>query len=225
MNRSRTLPVAVSLTAAAALILSGCGGGDDKGSGNDKIAGAEGDSGKTSAEPADKSSEAPRIDRPKMELPSDVRLAFDKAAVSDEGAAALGDAQNFVRAVIHGIVKQDADDAAYKFYSEFQSPAWKYAKQQIQANIKAGVTVTGKSRYTRPQVKPVEGAKDVVVSFCSNDSSFYSKDVKSGKTLRTKDSLRDYSHWQIGMTPAKKTEGLWQAKAIQVKESAAQCRE
>ncbi|MEV5979851.1 hypothetical protein [Streptomyces sp. NPDC052114] len=224
MNRSRLRPIAVSLTATAALLLTACGGGDgDGGSGKDKIAGADGGAEKSTS-PSDKAGKDADIIRPEMQFPSDVELVFDKGTATAEQSAALGDAQNFVRAVIYGIVKQNADDATYKFYSEIQSPAWKYAKQQIKANVDAGVTVTGESRYTRTQVKPVEGTKDVVVTFCSNDSKFYSKDVKSKKTLRTKESLRDYSHWQIGMTPAHKTKGLWHAKAIQVQESASQCR-
>lgn len=225
MNRSRTLPAAVvSLTAATALLLTGCGGGDSKDSGEDKIAGAEDGGAKKSAAPSDKASEAPGIDRPEMKFPSDVQLSFAKSNVSTEQAAPLGDAQNFVRSVIYGVVKQDPEDATYKFYSEFQSPAWNYAKEQIKANVDAGFTITGESRYTRSQVKPVKGTKAFVVTFCSNDSKFYSKNIKSEKTQRTEESIRDYSYWQIGMTPSTKNKGLWRAKDIKVQESAAQCR-
>ncbi|MEV8567873.1 hypothetical protein AB0436_20235 [Streptomyces sp. NPDC051322] len=225
MNRSRVLPVAVSLTVAAALLLTGCGGGDRKGSGNGKLVGADTGSAKRGASPSSSAmSKVPHIDRPDMKFPADVELVFDDAGVTDpDQAAALGDAENFVRAVIYGIVEQDADDAVYKFYSEFQSPAQKYAKQQIDASVGAGLTVTGVSRYTGAKIQSVNGTKDVVVTFCSNDSRFYSKETDSGKIRKTKMSVRDYSYWQIGMHPKKATDGLWRANEIKVQGDAARC--
>ncbi|WP_328536510.1 hypothetical protein [Streptomyces sp. NBC_00344] len=226
MNRSRVLPVAVSLTAAAALLLTGCGGGDKKDPGNDKIAGADTGSAKKSASPSGQAtSQAPDIKRPDMKFPADVNLLFDKTDLTDaDQAAALVDAQNFVRAVMFGVVKQDADNAAYKFYSEFQSPAQSYAKEQIQKSIDAGLTVTGDSRYTGAKVQTVKSAKTAVVTFCSNDSKFYSREVKSRKVHTTEESVSDYAFWQIGMVPSSSTDGLWRAKEIKVQGEAAQCR-
>ncbi|MCX4723551.1 hypothetical protein [Streptomyces sp. NBC_01306] len=225
MNRSRALPAAVSFAAAAALLLTGCGGGD-KGSGNDKIAGADGGGAKKTAAPSKPApSKAPGIDRPVMKFPSDVSLVFDKASLPNaDQAAALGDAENFVRAVIYGVTKHDVDNSAYKFYSEFQSPAQQYAKEQIQKNIDAGLTATGVSRYTGAKVQMVKGTKSAVVTFCSNDSKFYSKEIKSAKVHKTEESLSDYAFWQVGMMPSTATKGLWRASEIKVQGEAAQCR-
>ncbi|WP_405563284.1 hypothetical protein [Streptomyces sp. NBC_01180] len=224
MNRSRVLPVAVSFAAAAALLLTGCGGGD-KGSSNDKIAGADDGGAKKTAAPSKPApSKAPGIDRPVMKLPSDVSLVFDKTSLSNaDQVAALGDAENFVRSIVYGVTKQDANNSAYEFYSEYQSPAQQYAKQQISKNIDLGLTVTGVGHYTGARVQMVKGTKSAVATFCDNDTKFYSKEVKSGKIHRTKESVSDYTFWQVGMTPSAAGKGLWRAKEIKVQGDAAQC--
>ncbi|MEU5957300.1 hypothetical protein [Streptomyces sp. NPDC047525] len=225
MNRSRTLPVAVvSLTAATALLLTGCGGGDDKDSGKDKIAGADGGGAKKSASPSPDASAASKIDRPEMNFPSDVDLTFDKVNLSDtDQVAAWNDAQNYARAIEYGIVKQDAGDAGYKFYSEIGSPAQSYAKKQIKDHIDAGYTVTGERRYTDVKVQTVTKQKTIAVTFCTNDNKLFGKEVKSKKVLRTKPSIKDYSSWQISMTASTKTKGLWRADLIKVEGESQEC--
>ncbi|MCF3125420.1 hypothetical protein IPZ68_37855 [Streptomyces arenae] len=225
MNRSHLRPIAVSLTVTAALLLTACGGGDgDGGSGKDKIAGADGGTEK-SASPSDKAGEAADIDRPKLEFPSDVELTFDKPSLSDpDQIAALNDAQNYARGIALGVVKQDADDAAYKFYSEYGSPAHKYAKDQIKQYIDGGYTVTGERRYTKTKVQTVAKKKTIAVTFCSNDNKFFGKEVKSKKVLQTKPSIKDYSLWQISMTASKSTKGLWRADLVKVESEAQQCQ-
>lgn len=225
MNRSRTLPVAaVSMAAAAALLLSGCGGGEDKDSGKGKIAGAD-EGGKKSASPEGKKSGTPKIDRPEMKLPADVSIVFDKANISDpDKAAAAADAENFVMSIRHGIVKQDAEDAAYKFYSEYQGPAFKYAKDQIKKNVDAGYTVTGEQHFSGTKVEVVKNKKSAVVSFCSDATKYFSKEVKTEKVHRTKPSVTDFASWEILMTASDSNKGLWRAKQAQVRDGAEECR-
>ncbi|MEV8567870.1 hypothetical protein AB0436_20220 [Streptomyces sp. NPDC051322] len=227
VNRSRVLPVAVSLTAVAALVLTGCGGGDKKASGNDKIAGADTGSTKKSASPSSSAtSKAPHIDRPEMKFPTDVKLVFAKADLqSSERAAAANDADNFVRAVNYGIVKQGASNAAYKFYSEFQSPAQEYAKDLIKKNVDAGYTLSGVQRFTGAKVEVVKSGKSAVVSFCSDSTKFYSKEVRTQKVHRTQPSSRDYTSWQILMVAADGTKGLWRAKQAQIQDGAKECQQ
>lgn len=225
MNRSRTLPVAaVSMAAAAALLLSGCGGGEDKDSGKDKIAGAD-EGGKKSASPSASKSEVPGIERPKMPLPADVDLVFEEVNVSEpEQAAAASDAQNFVRAIRYGITKQDVNNSAYKFYSEFKSPAQAYAKDQIKQRVDKGLTISGEMRFSRTKVTPADNKKTSVVSFCSDSSKLYSKEVKTEKVHHTEPSINDYYSWQVLMTPSKNAKGLWRAQKVQVQEKAEECR-
>ncbi|MFH8487896.1 hypothetical protein [Streptomyces longisporoflavus] len=226
MNRSRALPAAVvSLTAATALLLTGCGGGgDDKDSGKDKIAGAD-EGGKKSSSPSAKKSEEPAIDRPDMKLPSDVDVVFEKTSLPDaDQAAAAKDAENFVTAIRHGIVKQDPEDAAYKFYSEYQGPAFKYAKDLIKKNVDAGYTVTGEQKFSGTKVDVVKDKKSAVVSFCSDATKFFSKEVKTEKVHRTQPSVKDFASWEILMTASDSNKGLWRAKQAQVRDGAEECR-
>ncbi|MEV6756226.1 hypothetical protein [Streptomyces sp. NPDC051214] len=227
MNRSRALPAAVvSLTAATALLLSGCGGGgDDKDSGKDKIAGADEGGAKKSTSPSASKSDVPGIERPMMQLPSDVSLVFDEVNVSQpEQAAAASDAQSFVRAIRYGITEQDVDSAAYKFYSEYKSPAQAYAKDQIKQRVDRGLTISGEMRFSRTKVTPAVNKKTSVVSFCSDSTKLYSKEVKTKKVHHTKPSVNDYYSWQVLMTPSKNAKGLWRAQKVQVQEKAEECR-
>lgn len=225
MNRSRVLPAAVSLAAAAALLLTGCGGGSNKDSGGDKIAGAGEGGGKKSASPSTKPSDASDIDRPEMKFPSDVELIFDKANVSDpDETAAVNDAENFVKSIRYGIVKQDPEDAAYKFYSEYQSPAFKYAKDQIKQRVDKGFTISGKMRFSSIKAEPVKSKKSTVISFCSDSSKLYSKEVKTEKVHHTEESISDYDSWQILMTAPDSAKGLWRAKQVEVGTKAEECR-
>ncbi|WP_447038061.1 hypothetical protein [Streptomyces sp. DSM 118878] len=227
MNRRYIRPVAVSLTVAATLLLTACGGDDgDGGSDKDKIAGADEGGGKKSAAPAGEKSKTPDdIDRPKMTFPSDVDLIFADANVTDpDQAAAMGDAQNFVRSIRYGIVEQDVNDSAYKFYSEFKSQAQVYAKDQIKQRVDKGLTISGTMRFSRTKVTSAENKESAVVTFCSDSTKLYSKEVKTEKVHHTEPSLSDYYSWQVLMKPSKNAEGLWRAQKVQVKEKAQECR-
>ncbi|MCX4665214.1 hypothetical protein OG453_00750 [Streptomyces sp. NBC_01381] len=224
MNRSRVLPAAVSLTAAAALLLTGCGG-DDGDSGKDKAAG--GADAKKSASPSPKKSEAPAIERPAMKFPSDVRLVFEKSELTDpDQAAALNDAQNYARSTVYGIVKQDPENAAYKFYSEPGSDAREYAKSQIRNHSSADFSVTGERSHSDAKVQPGGGAdkKGMVVTFCSDESKMSGKDLRTKEKIPFEPGPKNYWFWRIEMVPSKSTDGLWLAQKAKVKDEAEQCR-
>lgn len=152
-------------------------------------------------------------------------MIFDRVEPSDtRDAAALGDAENFVRAMNYGIVRQDAEDAAYKFYSTPNGNAQAYAEKQIRQYVVGGWTVTGVQRYTRGKVDMTSDGTRASVSFCDDDSRFYGKEVKSKKILKTKPSDKDYYFFEIVMTASKETKGLWIAEAIEVQKEATQCK-
>jgi hypothetical protein len=222
--KHRPLPVVAALVATTALLLTACGSGDDKPSDNDAIAGA--DAGGTKASASTSSSDTTEdISRPAMTFPSDFKMVFDRTAPSDaKEAAALNDAENFVRAINHGIVQQDAEDAAYKFYSIPGGKAQAYAKKQIQQYIDGGWTVTGVQRFTSAKVDVAGDGKRASVSFCDDDSKFYGKEVKSKKILKTEPSDKDYYFFEIVMTASKEAKGLWTAEAVEVQREATQCK-
>lgn len=101
--KRRPLPVAAALTATAALLLSACGGGDDKASDYDKIAGADQPS--VTPSPSTSSSGVSEEDKPDgvdVTLPKgmDLTMVFDWHKPEDKKkAAAMDDAANFLRAI------------------------------------------------------------------------------------------------------------------------------
>ena len=222
--KRRPLSVAVTFASAATLLLTACSGGEDSSNDSDKIAGADTGSTEPSMSPT-ASQNASGLKRPKLTFPSDFRMEFDRAEPSDaKQAAALHDAENFVRAINYGIVQQDMEHSAYKFYSTPGGSAQAYAKKQIQQYVDGGWTITGVQRYTRANVEMAGDGSRASVSFCDDDSKFYGKEVKTQKVLKTEPSDKDYYFFEIVMTASKDAKGLWTAETIEVQEEATQCK-
>ncbi|WP_328495800.1 hypothetical protein OHS59_25990 [Streptomyces sp. NBC_00414] len=207
-----------ALAATAALLLTACGGGDDRSP--DDIKGA--DSGPNDS-PSAAASASARSEGPELSLPKDVDLVFDFGKPSDaKHAAALADAQNYLRAMYHGIVAQDPDDPAYGYYSGGQ--AAQYVKSQIQASVKGGWTPSGTEKYYDEDVTTLSDGKRTLVTFCSNQSKIFSKDIKSGKVNRTEESLSSYLKFRLLMLPPSGSSQVWKAQVSEVISKAKECR-
>ncbi|WP_086562521.1 hypothetical protein [Streptomyces africanus] len=218
MARRALTTTAAAFAATAALLLTACGGGgDDKSS--DDIKGA--DAGTRS--PSASASGAAGADRPDVSVPKDLKLVFDFDQPSDaKHAAALADAENYVRALKHGIAAQDPNDPAYQFYSGAQ--AAQYAKSQIESWVEGGWTVTGTDKYYDEDIATLSDGKGVLVSFCRNQAEFYGKEIKTGKVLRTKESLDSYQTWKVLMVPPAGSSQTWKAGNVEVIGKAEECR-
>ncbi|MGW0865437.1 hypothetical protein [Streptomyces sp. NPDC002611] len=221
MARRALNTTAATLAATAALLLTACGGGGESSGG---IKGADKGSGTPSAS-ASTGSGSTDVDRPDVSLPNDLDLVFDFEKPSDQGsAAALDDAANYIRALNHGITKQDPEDPAFQFYSSGQ--AAQYANSQIKEYVDGGWTLTGKDRYYQAEVDPVdesEKVKTVNVTFCEDQSKVYGKEVKSEKIHRTKESLDSYQKFTILMASVK-GRPVWRAQQVTVEGKAEECR-
>ncbi|MBZ6256703.1 hypothetical protein KVH22_14270 [Streptomyces olivaceus] len=222
--KRRSLPVATALAASAALLLTACGGGDDKPSDNDKIAGADqgsespGKTAEASKEPS--SGESDGVD---VSLPSDVELVFDWDEPKNANeAAAMDDAANFFRAIYHGVDKRTTKDPAVTTYST--DGGMKYAKTQIDAWIEGGWTATGTLRHYDASTRSSDNGTSVEVAFCADSSKFFGKEIKTGKVLTTEPSAEDFDHYKIIMIKYPTTDGLWQASKVFVETKAAQCQ-
>jgi hypothetical protein len=209
---------AAAFAATAVLLLTACGGsGDDKSS--DDIKGAD----SVSASPSASASGTAGADRPDVSVPKDLKLVFDFERPSDvKHAAALSDAENYIRALKHGIAKQDPNDPAYRFYSGAQ--ASQYAKSQIEAWAKGGWTVYGTDKYYDEDVTTMSDGKGVLVSFCRNQAKFYGKEIKTGRVLRTKESLDSYQAWRMLMVPPSGSSQVWKAGNVEIRGKAEECR-
>jgi hypothetical protein len=206
---------ATAFTITATLLLTGCGGGD-KSAG--AIKGADTGSGSPSA-----SAQAADANAPDVSVPSDFHLEFDFATPSDaKQAAALSDAENYIRALKHGISKQDPNDPAYQYYSDGQ--AAQYAKSQIQAWVKGSWTVTGTDKYYDANVTTMTGGKRELVAFCRNQAKSYSKEIKTGKILYTGENADSYVKYQLLMYPPAGSAKAWKVSVVEVKERAKECQ-
>ncbi|MER7480517.1 hypothetical protein ABTX60_23250 [Streptomyces sp. NPDC126510] len=218
MARRALTTTAAAFAATAALLLTACGGsGEDKSS--DDIKGA----GDGSSSPSASASGPAGDDRPDVSVPKDLKLVFDFDKPSDaKQAAALSDAENYIRALKHGIAAQNPDDPAYRFYSGAQ--ATQYAKAQIEAWVKGGWTVYGTDEYYDEDVAAVSDGKGVVVSFCRNQAESYSKDIKTGKVHYTEESADSYQKYRLLMVPPSADSAVWRTVTIEVLGKAKECR-
>ncbi|MGW0567693.1 hypothetical protein [Streptomyces tauricus] len=221
--KRRSLPVAAALAATAALLLTACGGGDDKSGDNDKIAGADQGSKKPtkSAEPAGASEDSP--DGVDVSLPKDMNLVFDweKPKAKNE-AAAMDDAANYVRAIYRGIDKRTTKDAAITTYATGEGVT--YAKTQIDRRVDGDWTATGTRRHYQATTRSTTNGNSVEVAFCVDSNKFYSKEVKTGKVLKTEPSIDGFDYFKIIMVKFPTGDGLWQASKVFVETKAAKCQ-
>ncbi|MEU6120659.1 hypothetical protein [Streptomyces sp. NPDC047123] len=224
MNR-RTLHATAALAATAALLLTACGSGDDGGSkDSDKIAGA--DDGSAKPEKSENPSGAPAADKPDgvdVSLPKSMNLVFDWNKPKDKNeAAAMSDAANFFRAIYRGVDKQTTKEAAVSAYSTGEG--LHYAKTQIDGWIDGGWTADGTLRHYRATTRSAPNGNSVEVAFCADASKFYGKEIKTGKILKTKNSIEDFDHYKIVMVKYPTGKGLWQASKVFVETKAEKCQ-
>ncbi|UOB10983.1 hypothetical protein MQE23_18725 [Streptomyces sp. HP-A2021] len=215
MARRALTTTAAVFTATAALLLSGCGGGNDKSP--DDIKGADTDAGSPSA------SASAVAGRPDVSLPSDLEVEFDITKPSDtRHAAALDGAENYILALNHGITAQDPEDPAYKFYS--LGNATKYAQSQIQAWVDDDWTATGTDSYYQGKTDDVGTSKGVLVTMCRDQGKFYGKNVKTKKIRYTKPSLNDFQEFRLLMKPPQGSQKVWKVLQIEVEGRVEGCR-
>ncbi|GAB7078206.1 hypothetical protein ACFY7N_24095 [Streptomyces albidoflavus] len=209
MNRRHPLSSA-ALSLTAALFLAGCGsGGDDTGK-EPPAAGAT-----ASRAPASSSSDP----APKMSLPADLKATFEDAEVSGDEAAALRDAENYARAILHGIAAQDPKAAPVHHYSVPGSKAEEYAEFQIEKHAEAGFTLTGERTHSRATAEPKAGG--VVVTFCSDETRIRGRSEEGEPiTFYEPGDPKNLWFWTIDMVNSEKDEKLWRAKNTEVESGA-----
>ncbi|MGW5737447.1 MULTISPECIES: hypothetical protein [Streptomyces] len=222
MNR-RTMPVTAALAATAALLLTACGSGDDGSKDDDKIAGADQETGK--AKKSDAPSAAQDETKPDgvdLTLPKDIDLVFDWTKPGDKDeAAALDDARHFVQSIYRGVAEQTVKDPAVSTYATDKGLT--YARTQIQGRVDAGLTSTGTRRHFQDKVRKAPNGEAVEVSFCVDSSKFYSKEVKSKKVRKGTPGAASYDFFKIIMSKFPGDEDLWRASVVYVTEKADRC--
>jgi hypothetical protein len=217
VTRRPHLLTTVAAGATAVLLLAGCGGGGGGSKSNDKIAGA--DTG--SAAPASPSASASAAaGRPKIELPSDLKLIFEDTKTGDPVKdAVLADNAERMRAVDAAITGTDAKGQAVAFYNT--GKALEAALSWVAEFKKAGATLTGVARYYDRKVT-LSSKTSATLSFCADESKGFSKDKKTGKIAKTPVTKNSYVLYNTSL--AKNSDGVWQTSQIISTRGAGQCR-
>lgn len=219
MNRPLRLATSASaLAVSTALLLTSCGGSDDESKDNDKIAGAEQEGGKESASPS--ASPAEDSGRPKVELPSDLTMTFEKPRTGDAvKKAVLADNAERMRAVNAAITGTDPKGDAVGYYNTGR--ALEAAVTWVEKFKSADLSLTGTVRYYDRQVT-LKNKSTATLSFCADEGKGYTKKKKGdeiNKTPVTKNSYVSY-HTQL----IKNDDGTWQTSQIISTRGAAQCQ-
>ncbi|MFE4701992.1 hypothetical protein ACFRIC_33485 [Streptomyces sp. NPDC056738] len=201
--KRRTLPVATAFAATAALLLTACGGGGDSPKANDKIAGADQGSTRSTAPSASPSGNA---DRPDITLPSDVKDEFDGWKTGDATKdAILADAGRAQTAMNDAIIKGTSDTPGLAFY--YKGKALTSSVKWVQKWLDVGITYTGTTRYYSPKVE-IFDSKSAGVSYCADETKAYNKDRKTKKVDRTPAGNDAYVLYNTRLE--KTAEGVWQ---------------
>jgi hypothetical protein len=213
----RPLPIAAALAATAALVLTACGGSDDKPKTNDEIAGADqGD--KTSAPPSTTPSDT--AGRPKIELPADISYTFEWSKTGDkEKDAILSDSEQSIKAVDMAIAKQASLDAAYRFYYEGEAAAG--TEQFIKRYVDNKARTTGHYRFYNESVALNEDGT-AAFSYCEDQGKAFVKYLKDGKVVRTPVTKDSYVVYNTALR--KNKQGTWIVHKMISQSGSAKCQ-
>jgi hypothetical protein len=212
----RLLPAFAAATASL-LLLTGCGGEDEKPEANDKIAGA--DTG-TESPASPTASAAGETERPEISLPSDLKLLFEDAETGDPVKdAVLADNAERMRAVDAAITGTDPKGQALGFYNT--GKALEAALSWVGQFKDAGATITGEVRYYDREVE-LKDETSATLTFCADESKGFSKDKKTGEIAKTPVTKNSYVLYNTRLD--KNADGVWQTSQILSVRGAAQCR-
>ncbi len=218
MIRRPTLLTALTLTTAAALTLSACGGDDGPAKkDNDKVAGADAGN---AVSPSPSRSTPATADRPRIELPSDISYTFDWPKTGDKDKdAVLADGEQAIKAIDLAIVNQDPLDEPYRYYHEAEAAA--EAEKFIQNYVDHKASLTGTYRFYDPVVA-VDKDGTASLSYCEDQGKAYVKDLKTGKAKKTEVTARSYVIYHTSLK--KNDKGVWAVQKVASERGSAKCQ-
>ncbi|MCX3285748.1 hypothetical protein OR263_03235 [Streptomyces sp. NEAU-H22] len=216
MRTPTTTAAATALTAAVALLLSGCGGSDSSHKDGDKIAGAEAGAG--SATPS-ASPTSDGIERPEIKLASDAENVFEGGPTGDQVKdAVLADNERMINSIDEAITVDAGKHPALKFYSK--DDALIAAATYVKSFYDSGTSWAGVTRYYDREVT-LDGTTTATVTYCGDETKSYSKDRETKQVKRTPGDADDYVSYNARME--KNAEGVWQAAKVSSQRGAERC--
>ncbi|UFQ15953.1 MULTISPECIES: hypothetical protein [Streptomyces] len=215
-RRPAALLAAATMTAAVVFSLTSCGGGSTDSEGKDKIAGAD-DGASKSASP---SASDDGIDRPRINLPKDVKDVFEGGRTGDpKKDAVLADNARRISSVTEAVTVDAEKHPALKFYST--GDALLSAANHVKGFYKKNKSFVGTTRYYDRKVTFLKDGA-AAVTYCMDATKTYPKDRKSGKVDRSiPASAQDYSFYNTRLE--KNEEGVWQTTSVLTTVAAKRC--
>jgi hypothetical protein len=207
--KCRSLPIAAALATVGALLLTACSGSHSEAGDNDKT--AEADTGsKTPASPSAKASATTSVERPKIELPSDVTDKFENWQTGDETKdAVLADIARRIDATNDAILRGDTGARSLSFY--YRDKALNDALGWVQAYVDANMSFTGTTRYYAPKVT-VSGKSEASVVYCADERKGFNKDRKTNRVDRTPSNESPYVLYDTRLQKSER--GVWQTTSL-----------
>ncbi|WP_371662307.1 hypothetical protein [Streptomyces sp. NBC_00280] len=222
--KCRSLSAAAALAMAGALVLTACTGSDGEPSDNGKTAGADTGS-EASASPrasasASATASAPTsVERPRIELPSDVTDKFENWQAGDEAKnAVLADTARRIDATNDAILRGDTGARSLSFY--YRGKALNDALRWVQAYVDANMSFTGTTRYYAPEVA-LSGESEASVVYCADESKGFNKDRKTNKVDRTPSDQSPYVLYSARLQ--KSGQGVWRTTSLTSKRGDKAC--
>ncbi|MET9898536.1 hypothetical protein [Streptomyces sp. NPDC006446] len=217
MNRRPRLLVTAAVGATAALLLTACGGGDEKPKVNDKIAGADTGGGASASAEASATASA---GRPKIELPSDLQYNFEWRKTGDKDKdAVLADGELFIKATDQAIANQDPLDPAYRFYSEGELAA--ATQKYVQRFVDHKARTTGTYRFYSESVT-LRGDGSAALTYCEDQGKAYNKYVKTGKVDKTPVTKNSYVFYNTELK--RNSDGVWVTQDMLSERASSKCQ-
>ncbi|MEW2447591.1 hypothetical protein AB0896_08535 [Streptomyces parvulus] len=202
--------LALALTATSVLALSGCAADDSA-----SVGGAD----EGTATPI-RPSASSGTGRPKIYLPSDLKLIFEDGRTGDRVKdAVLADNAERMRAVHAAIAGTDRDAAAVGFYNT--GKALEAATSWVTRFEEADATVTGQVRYFDRKVTLREDGA-ALLTFCADESKGFSKDRTTGEIARTPVTRNSFVRYNTRLD--RNADGVWQTSQILSTRGADECQ-
>jgi hypothetical protein len=206
---------AITLAAAAALLLTACGNSDTS---SGTIKGAQMGS-SPSASPSASAGAGPAATA-HFSLPPDIKTVIDADPTGDKNKDAVLQAQaNAQLAFLQAAADMDPQSPALSIY--YAGSAKSFYVQAISQAKSQGRSITGTYRYYNRQVKSYsDGAS--VVTYCEDQNKAFAKDAKTGVVHRTNPSPSDYRFYTVVLL--KDEFGQWQVNTLGAQVGAGQCQ-
>ncbi|NGO48281.1 hypothetical protein G6048_41435 [Streptomyces sp. YC419] len=182
------------------------------------MAGADTGDSSTSASPSESAPES--AERPKIELPSDLKYTFEWSKTGDKDKdAVLADREQSIQAVDMAIANQDPLDKAYLYYYEGEAAA--QTEQYIKEYVKAKARTTGTSRYYNATVD-VSDADSASLVYCEDQSKAFDMFLKPKRVNKTGVTKNSYVLYALQLL--KNDEGVWAVEKLDSQRGSAKCQ-